>query len=96
MCYKRQRNYVVCNELSSGTVGWVVARGTVGFGSFVVRIWKIFFPKFLSPVSLLRVRVGVRLKVGLGFWLGLVHTVFTDRSRARSQPYVAVLPVGTI
>ena len=43
LCYKSQGNYVVCNELSSGTVGWVVARGTVGFESFVVRIQKVLF-----------------------------------------------------
>ena len=41
LCYKRHRNYEVCNELPSGTVGWVVASGTVGFESFVVRIWKV-------------------------------------------------------
>ena len=36
-----QGNHVVCNELPSGTVGWIVARGTVGLGSFVVRIRKV-------------------------------------------------------
>ena len=83
LCYKSQGNYAVCNELSSGTVGWVVARGTVGFVSFVVRTRKVFFfplssfSKFLSPVSFFRVRLSVRLSVrvrlglALGLWLGL-------------------------
>ena len=51
LCYKTQGNSVVCNKLPSGTVGWVVACGTVGFGSFVVQIRKVLFfspfPKFL-------------------------------------------------
>ena len=67
--FKTQGNYVVCNELPSGTVGWVVARGTVGLGSFVVQIRKVlffyFFSKFLSLVSFFyfRVRLSVRLRV---------------------------------
>ena len=54
LCYKRQGNYVVCNELLSGPVGWVVTRGTVGFESFVVRIGKVLlsffflFPSFCA------------------------------------------------
>ena len=46
---------MVCNELLSGTIGWLVVRGTAGFGSFVVRIRKVLspFPKFLSLVSFL-------------------------------------------
>ena len=76
----------------SGTVGWVVAHGTVGFRSFVVRIRKVlffFFPfsKFLSLVSLFRVGLSVRLSIRL--WVRLrvrivvrfrFYTVFTDRS----------------
>ena len=66
MCYKKQGDYVVCSELPSGTVGWVVARGAVGFGSLVVRIRKVFFfSKFLSLVSLFRVRLSVRLSARL-------------------------------
>ena len=52
LCYKRQGNYEVCNELSSGTVGWIVARGAVRFGCFVVRIRKvIFFFSFFKFLS---------------------------------------------
>ena len=51
------------------TVGWVVARGTVDFGSFVVRIRKVlnFFPfsKFLSLVSFFRVRLRVSVSVSV-------------------------------
>ena len=61
LCYKRQGNYVVCNELPSNTVGWVIVRGTVSFG-----IWKVlslfFFSKFLSLVSFFRVRLSVRVR----------------------------------
>ena len=39
--YKRQGNYALCKELSSGTVGWVVACDTVSLGSFVVQIQKV-------------------------------------------------------
>ena len=74
LCYKRQGNYAVCNELPSGTVGWIVVRGTVGFGSFVVRIRKVLFffqvtfSKFLSLVSFF-------LGLGLGLGLSLGTTV---------------------
>ena len=33
LCYKTQGNYVVSNELPSDTVGWVIARGTMGLGN---------------------------------------------------------------
>ena len=81
LCSKRQGNYVVCSELQSGTVGWVVARGTVGFR---IRKVLLFFPfsKFLSLVSFF----SVRLRIVLRFRF---QTVFTDRAWA-------VLPVGTI
>ena len=85
LCSKRQGNYVVCSELQSGTVGWVVARGTVGFR---IRKVLLFFPfsKFLSLVSFFSVRLKVRLRIVLRFRF---QTVFTDRAWA-------VLPVGTI
>ena len=68
LCNKRQGNYVVCNELPSGLVDWVVARGEVGFGSFGVRTRKVlscFFQvsKFLSLVSFFWVRLSIRLNV---------------------------------
>ena len=66
LCYKRQGNYALCNELPSGTVGWVVARGTVGFGEFCSLNLEgsIFSPfsKFLSLVSFFRVRLSVRVR----------------------------------
>ena len=70
LCYKSKANYAVCKEFPSGTVGWFVARGTVGFGEF----WSpnpdflSFFPpfsQFLSLVSFFRVRLSVRLNVRL-------------------------------
>ena len=66
LSYKTQGNYAVCNELPSGTVGWVVARGTVGFWSqFVSNRRKVLFSfpfsEFLSLVSFLGVRFSVRL-----------------------------------
>ena len=65
-CYKRQGNYEVCSELPSGTVGWIVARGTVGFGSFVGSLFfSFFFSKFLSLVSFFRVRLSVRVTVSV-------------------------------
>ena len=61
LCYKRDGNYVACNELPSGTVGCIVALGAVGLGTFVVRrkVPGFFWPfsKFLSSVSFFRVRV---------------------------------------
>ena len=72
LCYKTQGNSVVCNELPSDTVGWVVACGTVGFGSFVVQIRKVLFfspfPKFLFLG--LGLVLGSVLGLG-GLWLGL-------------------------
>ena len=53
---------MVCNELPSGTVGWVVAHGMVGFGSFVVQIRKVLF--FL-PFSKFLFRLSVRLRFRL-------------------------------
>ena len=55
-CYKTQGNYVVCNELKSGTVGWIGRTRNGGvLGSFVVRIRKVKkkipFSKFLPLVS---------------------------------------------
>ena len=77
LCCKRQGNYVVCNELPSDTVGWVVPRGTVGFGSFAVRIRKVLslFPFFLRGVgwggTWVGLVLGSVLGLGLGLWLAL-------------------------
>ena len=70
LCYKRQGNYEVCNEFPSGPVGWVVARGTVGLGSFGVRIRKVqilflFRVSFLS--FFLRVKLSVRVRIMVRF-----------------------------
>ena len=69
LCYKTQRNHVVCNELSSGTVGWVVARGTVGFREFCssnpegsLFFFFFFYVSFLG-FFFFRVRLSVRLSV---------------------------------
>ena len=73
LCYKRQGNYGVCNELPFSTVGWLVARGAVGYGSFVVRIRKVLFfsfSKFLSLVSFLE----LGLVLDLGLWLGYLSS----------------------
>ena len=65
-CYKRQGNYVVCNELPSGTVGWVIVRDTVSFGVWEFESGRFsFFPpfsKFLSLVSFFRVRLSARFR----------------------------------
>ena len=70
LCYKRQGNYVVCNELPFSTVGWVIERETVCLG---VRIWKVLFfftfSKFLSLVSFF---LGLGLVLGLDLGLALV------------------------
>ena len=64
LCYKRQGNYVVCNELPSSIVSWVIVRGAVSLG---VRIRKVVFfspfSKFLSLVSFLSVRLRFRVRV---------------------------------
>ena len=97
-------NREVCSELLSGTVGWV------GFGIWVLGFgrnggfWEFcssnpedsFFSSFYPQFLFLGLGLVLDLWLGLGFWLGLLHTVFTDRSWARSQPYAAVLPVDTI
>ena len=67
LCYKRQGNYVVCNELPSGTVGWVtVVRGTVSFGVWEVESVRFSFfspfSKFLSLVSFFSVRLSVSVR----------------------------------
>ena len=54
------------DELPSGTIGWVAARGTVGFGVGTNpkgSLFYFFFPfcKILSLVAFLRVRLSVRL-----------------------------------
>ena len=51
---------MVCNELPSGTVGWVVAHGMVCFGSFVVQIRKVL--SFFVPFSKFLFRLSVRLR----------------------------------
>ena len=74
LCYKRQGNYVVCNELPSGTVGWVtVVRGTVSLG-----VWEFesvrfsFFSPFSNFLSLVFfLALGLVLVLGLGLELGL-------------------------
>ena len=53
---------MVCNELPSGTVGWVVAHGMVCFGSFVVQIQKVLF---FWPFSKFLFRLNVRLRFRL-------------------------------
>ena len=64
LCYKNQGNHVVYNELPSGTVGWVVAGGTVGFGSSNLEgSFFSLFSKFLSLVSFFRVRLSVSVRV---------------------------------
>ena len=52
---------MVCKELSSGTVGWIFARGTVSLGSFVVPIRKVFIspPFFRKGGVVVSVRVVV-------------------------------------
>ena len=72
MCYKRQGNYVVCNEPPSGTVGWIVARGAAGFRLFCSSnpegsLSFFLFSKFLSSVSLFRVRVRVVIRIRVRF-----------------------------
>ena len=64
LCYKRQGNYAVCNGLSSGTVGWVIVRGAVGFGVRILKVFSFFSPfsKFLSLVSFFRVQLSVRFR----------------------------------
>ena len=87
LCYKRQGNYAVSNELPSGAVGWVVARGTVCFGNFEVRIQKFpsfFFPfpfcKFLSLVSFLGLGLVLDLVLVLVLGLSLGLGFKPDRS----------------
>ena len=48
MCYERQGNYVVCNELPFSTVGWVIVRGAVSFGvlEFESGRFSFFFQSF--------------------------------------------------
>ena len=75
LCRKRQGNYVVCNKLPSGTVGWIVARGTVSFWEFcsLNPEGSPFFPSsklpslvFFARVSL-NVRAGVRVRLRFRF-----------------------------
>ena len=62
LCYKRQGNYAVCNELPFGTVGWVHTQNG-GLWEFCSpnREGSLFspFPKFFSLVSVFRVRLRV-------------------------------------
>ena len=61
-------------NLPFSTVGWVIACGTVSLGVRILKVVSFFFPfsKFLSLVSLFRVRLSVilRLRLGLGLRLG--------------------------
>ena len=69
--YKGQVKLAVCNELTRGTVGWLLAPGTVSFTSAGVRIRNVhnlFFAKFFPFVSCLR--------VGLASVLGLARKFF--------------------
>ena len=63
LCYKTQGNYAVFNELPSGTVGWVVVRGTVGLGNFCSSSFLSFFPLFPFLGLGFSVRLSVRLRV---------------------------------
>ena len=60
MCHKMQGNHVVCNVLSSGTVG-LLHGGKAGFREF----WRFFF--FFFWVSFLFSFWGLGLWLGLGF-----------------------------
>ena len=89
--YKRQGNFGVCNELPCDTVGWVIARGAMGYGYFVVRIRKVlslfflffllsFCPQFLFlGLGSVKVRIKVRVRIRIVVWFRF-QTVFTDRS----------------
>ena len=63
MYYKMQGNHVFCNELSSGTVDWAVARKA----GFEVRVPKVLLNFFLSFFPFFFSGLGF----GLGLWLGL-------------------------
>ena len=58
LCYKRQRNDAVCNELTSGTVGWVI-------------VWEFCSsnPEGSIPYFLF-LGLGLVLVLGLGLGLG--------------------------
>ena len=77
--YKVHVNLALCNELTRGTVGWLLAPRTVSFTSAGVRIRNVHsffsFCKFFSFVSFFRVGLASVFELALGlarkFWLVL-------------------------
>ena len=68
LCYKRQRKYIVCNELPGSTDRWVIVRDTVSLGVripevFVVFVFVLFFQgSFLRFFFRARLRIRVRVR----------------------------------